>query len=620
MPSFPESWLHRWLPLFGRRLAVLDAGRQTLKILIAEASFQRVRVRHRQTVPLPAPGHGATEALRELLHATFPELHGVPLVILLPQHRAITQIVDLPRARPADVPVAIETEATRLSGLSDAAMRRAYVRLKPAAEYRNPHWLTLCKADEVEALIERYGHAFATEEEAKSLPPITDVVTSAQALLAAGTVIHPAPANAVFVELGANGTTIAIRAAGQAMFATSLPRGSGEFTATLVKSAGLDKEAAEARKHSTDLLAGEGTDPELAKAVERWFGDVKLVLSEWLEDHPMLGLSLAGLPVYLTGGGAQQPGLVTALNRLGNLHFILWPSPFGASSEAGDQEFVVAYGAALLGLGAVPLRVSLLPPDLAKARQRRRVWEGVQAGVLALLLATGGLLAWGTWQQSRLLATKQQTLRRTRNALALALEMDGLYRHLNLNYEQIRPVLIRQRQTVEALTALAAVERARTNDDFWFVSFADAVSYAAGTTQPEPATNRPVVSLTTSTSAVSLLAPARHEFITELCIPADGEVQRRILSQVVAELQQTSLFRRVDVLPPERKRNLVDPRVVLSNHVFAVSLQVTSEDLPPPIGLSSRSAALRDSRRSGPMAWPQPDTGATPPERIDEAP
>ena len=29
---------------------------------------------------------------------------------------------------------------------------------------------------------------------------------------------------------------------------------------------------------------------------------------------------------------------------------------------------------------------------------------------------------------------------------------------------------------------------------------------------------------------------------------------------------------------------------------------------------------LRDSRRSGPMARPQPDTGATLPERIDEAP
>lgn len=610
MSCFPDSRLHRWLPVFGRRLVVLDAGRQKLNLLAAGNNFGRVQVCYRRTVALPPAGQGATEALREQLHAALPELEGVPLAIVLPQHRAITQVVDLSRARPSEVAGAIEAEATRLSGLADAAMRRAYVRLKPVAEYHNPFWLTLCKADEVEGLLDRYGHAFAGEAEARQPAPVVAVFTTAQALLAAVTTFDPVPANAVLIALGTHSTTIAIRAAEQAMFATSLPRGSSEFTA----SPPPPRPGADEKTAVQPGTAGGGSgllEPAAVKAIERWHADVKLVLSEWLEDHPLLGLSLATLPVYLTGGGSAGPDLMAALNPLGRLQFNPWPPIPGATgSEVGD-DFVVAYGAAVLGFGRGSQRVSLLPAELERGRLQQRVWEGVQAALLALLLVLGGLLAFGTWQQTRLLIAKNRLQARTAKAAATAAEMDLLYRRLNVDYERLRPILVRQRQTAEALGALTAVEHARTNDDFWFVSFGDAASYAAGTTLPEPVTNRPPANPAPVVAPSPAPPPGRREFVAELCIPSEGEAMRRTLSQVVADLKQSGWFNRVDALPPERKRTIVDPRVVLSNHVFAVSMELAGEELSPPVGLTPRPAVPRDPRRPGPSPRTRGEGGFT---------
>jgi broad specificity phosphatase PhoE len=252
---------------------------------------------------------------------------------------------------------------------------------------------------------------------------------------------------------------------------------------------------------------------------------------------------------------------------------------------------------------------------LERGRVRQRAWEGVQSAILALLLVLGGLLVLGTWQQARLLMAKDRLQGRTSAAAATATEMDLLYRRLNVDYELMRPILVRQRQTAEALGALAAVEHARTNDDFWFVSFGDAASYAAGTTLPEPVTNRPPASPAPAAAPVPGSPPSRREFIAELCIPSDGEAARRILSQVVADLKQSALFNRVDALPPERKRTIVDPRVVISNHVFAVSMQLAGEELSPPVGLAPRSAVSRDGRRGGAPSRTRGDSGSTAEER-----
>ena len=93
--------------------------------------------------------------------------------------------------------------------------------------------------------------------------------------------------------------------------------------------------------------------------------------------------------------------------------------------------------------------------------------------------------------------------------------------------------------------------------------FADPTSYF--TARPWGETNPPPPS---TLSATNLALP--HGFITELCLPEQGEAMRRSLSQLVSDLKQSQLFQNVDSLSADRRRNLVDPAVLLPEHFTLV--------------------------------------------------
>jgi len=223
-----------------------------------------------------------------------------------------------------------------------------------------------------------------------------------------------------------------------------------------------------------------------------------------------------------------------------------------------------------------------------------------------LLLAGVLLLGLGTWQKASLLGRKHDLVNRTETALVTAGTIDSLSRRLNREYEEIHPVLVRQRQTVQVLQTLNNLEQVRTNKDFWYVLIADATSYFSGTTLPGALTNLSLAApAPVSTNAYS----ARREFIAELCIPQEGEDLRRVLSQIVTDIKRSPLFVKADTLAPERRRNLVDPRVVLTNHYFTVAMEVSGTELQAPVvtaELSSGVLPARDPRRS-PAQRPKPE-------------
>ena len=77
--------------------------------------------------------------------------------------------------------------------------------------------------------------------------------------------------------------------------------------------------------------------------------------------------------------------------------------------------------------------------------------------------------------------------------------------------------------------------------------------------------------------ATNLALP--HGFITEVCLPEQGEAMRRSLSQLVNDLKQSQLFQNVDSLAADRRRNLVDPAVLLPEH-FTLVLELPQARFP----------------------------------------
>jgi hypothetical protein len=337
-------------------------------------------------------------------------------------------------------------------------------------------------------------------------------------------------------------------------------------------------------------------------AVERWQADVRLSLAEWLEDHPELGLGVGALPVYLCGACAGQPHLLAFLNQLGSLKFEAWEQTATAAQPWPMADYLVAYGAALQTLGRAPRGISLLPPEARRQDRLHRRLAWLQAAGLGVLLAATALLAVGLGQKQSLIGRKSRLTERTRTALQTANNVDLLYRRLHGDYENVYPLLRRQRETFETLQAFAAVRAARTNDDFWYVLFADAASYAAGTAVPPAAVYAPTDAAAVLTNLLARTNPPapRREFVAELCIPREGEPLRRLLSDTLATLSRNPVFERVDALPPERKREWVDPRVFVSNRVFAVVMEAAGRELalPAPPAPRIRPAATNGPRRS----------------------
>ncbi len=605
-PPFPQQLL----PTAFRRLLVIDPGSRCLKILVVDASFNRLRIAHRETIDL-GDEDLAPEELRQQLRGIVPELGSHQLAVIMPQERCIAQIVDLPPTNALETKRLIEAEATRLSGLADTAMQHGFTKLKPFGRYQNPYWLALCKAEDVDSRLDALAFA-------EGVPPnddwtanaVSEVTPTAQALFAASLGIPTMPTSAVLVDMGANTTVVGILVEGQGVFATTLAVGANRFTEKLASLTSCSRERAEEIKSSQNVFKGENTVGGLGKVAEEWHQGVKRAIGEWLEDNPELGLSPGTLPVYLCGGGARQEGLFEVLNEVGSLEFRPWPPLSNTESEASMAQYWPAYGLALLAVGGGPAPLSLLPAEQREQRNRNRLWRRIQTANVLIILTLALLLAFGTWQKARLLAKKRYMKTQAEAALQTGQTMDTLWRRLDAEYERIQPVLTRQRQTMEALQALSTVQQPRTNKSYWYLLFGDSTSYATGVPVTPPGTNAPATTnLVTLPAVIATNAPpARREFIVELCIPQEGDEARRILNQVVTDLKQSKLFSKVDALPPERKRSLVDARLVLTNHVFAVAMEMSPKDILPlassPAERVPHQVAAREPKRT--TTFPRP--------------
>lgn len=594
----PTPWLQRALPRFGRRLVVLDPGSLFFKVLVVDAAPGALRVVHFETLRGAETDPEQAERLAEDLDRLLAEAGPHERVLVLPQYRAISALIELPPDRAEDRHTFLLREARRLSGLDETALAWHAVDLKPFGRFSTPCWLTLCKQEEIERLLGRFAPPPGTP--GAEPPDLAEVIPSGQALMAAATVLVPPESHALLVDLRARNSVVAIVARGQGVGTATVPLGLQQLETALGRPL--------AAPPPRGAAAAAASRPAV---LQEWASGIRLALTEWLEDNPELGLTPADFRGFLAGLGATDAELRAVLNQSGAPTFEDWEAAATAGRPWPLADYLTCYGAALQTLQRAPAGISLLPePSRVLHRRRRALATLLTTGVLLMAFLACVLVA-GIWQKGELIERKRVLTRQSQAALQTALEIDRLYRELNLDYERVYPVLERQRQTLETLQALAAVRDSRTNDAFWYVLFADAARYEAGTSglarlaPPGAADRRPApTNAPPATDAPAPAAAPAREFIAEVCIPLQGEALRRVLSDVAANLKQNVLFRRVDALPDERRRDLVDPRVAVSNRVFSLALEVAGRELPPPRPLAPRRPPAPDRAPRRPPGSP----------------
>jgi Tfp pilus assembly PilM family ATPase len=581
------------LPFATRRHAAIDFGSASIKVLLVESGWRGVRIVEHRAISLREEGLLSPDEIQQHLLSLFKEWGHPPVAVNLPQHLSISQVVDLPAVQKEEVRRAIEEEALQLSGLSESSVCFDYVPLKPFGRYQNPHWVIIAREGDIQ---------LQTNRVAGERVELAEITTTANALLSAFFASQPRTDRAALVDLGANSTTVAVVHQGQGVFSASLPIGSESFTEAIASLHNCSFEEAEAAKRNRNFFSGDERSKSFCAVVDGWFRDLERILLEWIEANPEIKDEFRSFEIFFSGGGSRQPGLMHYLNAGERFTFHSWLNRIAGAKDLPPEEFAVCYGIALESFKKGPQPISLLPAPMKAQREhqvqsRRLSTVGLASvAVLALFLLGAMSQSFGQMRQKKALLVQGET------ALALAREMDALALRRQQEYERIWPLLNRQKQTLDALRTLEVLQRARAGKEFWFVLLADPPSYfTASTVPPTPgeaaATNAPVIP--------QALKPG---FIAELCIPATGDENLKIMTELLAELRREPTFQNVDSLPANQRRTLLDPKVIIPDRHYALGIELAPNEFPPPyaLGRPEPRAATDDLRRTAIITSKEP--------------
>jgi Tfp pilus assembly PilM family ATPase len=602
-----------------RQVLAVDAGTRCIKLLLAESDFGRLRIRKEEMIDLQAEGLVSADEIKAHLQTTLEELGRPPLAIVLPQHLSISQVIDLPAAPESEVAKLIEDETIKLSGVSESRIVYDFVRTETPAKNRQQFWVTFAQEGDIRERILRLG----VEQD-----DLCEVTTIANALIAAYRAASPLSSRAVLVHLGAQTTVVVILLAGQGAFAASFQMGGDFFTRALARGRNCSEETAESLKRTNNLLMGPEATPALVEAVEGWVAELKRQLNEWFERNPGTAPDANSFELVASGGGFDQPGLLDYLKLEAGLTLRPWPKASQPEAVSPTKRFEVAFGAALQALGHSAQPVSLLPDDYRTVWRKRLFRQRLELASLALVVVCVLVLAFGTWHQASLLKRKDALLRKVQAAQEAVEANDALTTDLVNEYEGLRPVFAAQQNTVDTLKTLALLQESRSNRSLWYVALADQQSYFS---QPPAAlitTNKPATTNLTAwvsgpakpvspafigvSSPATNLALARPGYIAELSIPADAESARRLLSQLVNDLKEQKLFAKVDLLSPDLRRDLADPKVTLPGEHRVLALDFAATEFQQPVPLKKAPGVTKGPKRPARPAWPGADSWENP--------
>ena len=598
-----------------RRVLALDGGSRRLKLLLAESDFGRFRILREEMLDLQAEGLVSSQEVKSHLSAVLETWGTPPLAVVLPSHLSISQVVDVPASPEREVDKFIAEETLKLGGVSESRIIYDFVRAQSPDDNRERFWVTLAQEGNIR---ERLVWLGLEHEE------ICEVSSTDNALIAAYQSAAGASSRAILVEMGAQSTAVIGVVKGQGAFASNFQMGGDFFTRAIARLRNCSEENAEPLKREKNLLSGPDALPEFAAVVDGWVAELKRQLSEWFQQNPGVSRDNPPFDLIASGGGFDQPGLLDYLKNVAGLPFQNWPRPPQADDTMPAKGFEPAFGAALEALGHSAQAVSLLPEDYRVVWRKRLSRQRIEWASAALVCLCILVLAFGTWRKLSLIQNKSRLLDKVQAGQRAVDENDALTVTLVSEYENLRPVLSAQQNTLDMLRMLALLQQSRSNRNLWYVLVADQQSYFS---QPPTLllTNRPARTNSSGvaldpTRSIPLQArtalpqltngvPVKAGVIAELCVPGDAETSRHVISEVVNNLKKQPLFSKADLLSDDLRRNLADPKVTIPDRDFVLALDFSVVDFQQPVILKKPPLGSH-LRRTGRPPWGTPETGS----------
>ncbi len=561
--------IHRFLSkgvdsIFTSRRLAIDLGETRIKLILLEKKFKKIEIVRIQIIDLHEEGLISADEWTPHLQKILEEFEGVPIALAVHQHFSISQMIDLPSEDQRNPEEQIEAKTLSLTGLSEGRIVYGYKRLNPFGKYRNPYWVTAAREDDVYKLVNRLT-VYKND--------ICEIASESNALITAFLASHSYTTYAVLAEIGSTCTTVVIIYLNQGTFASVFPIGGETLTEAIAKENHCSFDEAEIIKHKESPAHRIEHSEQFEAVTVHWIHELENVVREWNDEISDAKTPFPAPTVYLSGGGSQQPGLPEYLETHSNHRFKLWDTKSHEDSTSSAYKYPVAYGVGLESFRKRFKSRSLMPADLRQivSREKRLLWMNSFSLVSLLILLF--LVGWNSIDKILQVTDRKTLLLETEQVLEKVHAADNLARQQREEFLKILPILKHQKDSTEVVRAIHILQELKERHPLWFVLLADKSSYLEQSTWPGQASTNLLTSQTNPPP--SSLKPL-DSLIVELCIP-DEDLS---VSKIVDEMINASYFQKVDSLPAQQRRKLVDPSRIIQDAYYSLLLDLKPNGLP----------------------------------------
>ena len=544
------------LPTERRRVLLIEIRGSTLCFYRIRQRFGRLTTEAVRQITVPEGEALAEEKFFQAVQEVGGRGSGTEVVLVFPQDRCISSVIEVPEDLELPVREFLLNEARRIIGLPSASVYLRYRRLDPFGTYKNPYWVTFCRAEELEGWLDRLGLADPDTSEAV----LAELVSTGEMLFAwARRVRHRLSQEAedgVWVYWDGRMTHLAITYQGQGVFATAL----SERLPALPS-----RDADSAQSQSSDS----SSNKDWQNQCQHWAEVLRRVIQEWGREALGPGFHWKAFPLYFSGPGLNHPAFFQVLQQVFETQIHM--DPLGRSRAAPSSSVEVwgpqlALAAEVLGRGFRGL--SLLPISWEERIRGLRWLRAACYMVQVFLIFLALLLGWRFYdlsQQLHQLRTLNQELSSALGSVQKAVRLEREYQDLIQHITPILEAAMDHRSILTAWAAWRGVQLHATNE--WVSLVADAKSYLTGSVldfQPKKNTNW--------VDQLQTVPGGKRSQIAEVCLVWDGTKLAQRLRSLVDQLNRDDGMAVVDLLPPDLEQRRSGTNVALPKFLHTLVL------------------------------------------------
>lgn len=552
------------------RRIIIDIGACDIKVLLVEKRVDQIKVIDSRLIDYTDGGYMTQDESSVELQQILETLGEYPIVLIIPEHLSIARLTQFTSRPKRELNHDSLRELSGWFHLGDGEEILWELRLiKNLPGYINSGVLTMSRALDVDDQVQRLG---VHEDN------LIRVTTPSSSLADTYIYLSDNETSALLIEVGATTTAVVVIEQGQAVFSTNFPIGGESLTEVVCQCFDIPFDEAEMKKREEKIfLDEENTALPFKAALESWTNELAGVLEIQFGSAEATQKELHSRPIYISGGGAQIPGMLDYIKNIYGYNLLDWDDVL----EKKNLHHEVASGRFLSALGAgwAPVcRHNLLPDHL---RQKRNS-QSIQFifNIFSLLLISGVmiyLIVCSIWQFQDLsdLNNKLDEMERSFGQITT---IDNLMRERYGSIKGQKGLLIDYKHSLDWTAALETLEDAQKGTGAWMLLLAEKQSYFTSKSLPSTnVVNKPNGDLIRPTSSngpseSDTTAEEGPGIISQLVLKGGAEASLNSLQSLVENLRGSGPFENVDKLPADSHESHLSDNYVLSNQTYTLRL------------------------------------------------